>query len=320
MKRIASLSLDLDNQWSYMKTHGDAGWEEHPSYLDLVVPRVLEMLARLDLKITFFVVGQDAALEKNHDALAQLAAAGHEIGNHSFHHEPWLHLYSEQEVHEELARAEDVIEQATGVRPDMFRGPGYSLSPTVLQVLHARGYRFDASTMPTYLGPLARAYYLRTAKLEGEERERRAKLFGTWKDGLQPIKPYFWDLPEDQEVLEIPVTTFPWLKFPFHLSYVLYLSTYSKALASLYFRMAVRACRMARFGPALLLHPLDFLSAEDVQGLEFFPGMRIPTADKLTRVEGYLKRYSEAFEVLPMGAFTERLLQSEKPSRRRSSV
>ncbi len=26
-KKIASLSLDLDNKWSYMKTHGDAGWE-----------------------------------------------------------------------------------------------------------------------------------------------------------------------------------------------------------------------------------------------------------------------------------------------------
>jgi peptidoglycan-N-acetylglucosamine deacetylase len=25
-KPIASLSLDLDNKWSYMKTHGDPGW------------------------------------------------------------------------------------------------------------------------------------------------------------------------------------------------------------------------------------------------------------------------------------------------------
>jgi hypothetical protein len=41
MKPPASLSLDLDNQWSYMKTHGDAGWESFPSYLDVVVPRVL---------------------------------------------------------------------------------------------------------------------------------------------------------------------------------------------------------------------------------------------------------------------------------------
>ena len=26
-KPIASLSLDLDNQWSYRKIHGDRGWE-----------------------------------------------------------------------------------------------------------------------------------------------------------------------------------------------------------------------------------------------------------------------------------------------------
>ena len=44
-KPAASLSLDLDNQWSYMKTHGDPGWESLPSYLALVVPRVLDFLA-----------------------------------------------------------------------------------------------------------------------------------------------------------------------------------------------------------------------------------------------------------------------------------
>ena len=77
MKPIASLSLDLDNQWSYMKTHGDAGWEAFPSYLDIVVPRVLAFLKERDLKITFFIVGQDAALEKNHKAIASIAEAGH---------------------------------------------------------------------------------------------------------------------------------------------------------------------------------------------------------------------------------------------------
>src|SRR5205823_13277969 len=65
-KPIASLSLDLDNKWSYLKTHGDPGWESFPSYLDLVVPRFLELLRDLDLRMTVFVVGQDAAHEKNH--------------------------------------------------------------------------------------------------------------------------------------------------------------------------------------------------------------------------------------------------------------
>ena len=63
-KPIASLSLDADNQWSYMKIHGDDGWESFPSYLDVLAPRALDVLARHQLRITFFVVGQDAALPR----------------------------------------------------------------------------------------------------------------------------------------------------------------------------------------------------------------------------------------------------------------
>jgi peptidoglycan/xylan/chitin deacetylase (PgdA/CDA1 family) len=52
-------------------------------------------------------VGQDAALEKNYAALSSIAADGHEIGNHSFHHEPWLHLYTELQVEREIAQTEE---------------------------------------------------------------------------------------------------------------------------------------------------------------------------------------------------------------------
>ena len=65
MKPYTSLSLDLDNQWSYMRTHGDAGWQSFPSYLDVAVPSILGFLSRYDLKISFFIIGQDAALAKN---------------------------------------------------------------------------------------------------------------------------------------------------------------------------------------------------------------------------------------------------------------
>src|SRR5215468_7738903 len=105
MERIASLSLDLDNLWSYLKTHGDPGWESFPSYLELLVPRVLNFLKTRGLTITVFLVGQDAALEKNRELLTAVAEAGHEIGNHSFHHEPWLHLYTTQQLEDELAGA-----------------------------------------------------------------------------------------------------------------------------------------------------------------------------------------------------------------------
>ena len=62
-KPIASLSLDLDNLWTYLKTNGDPAWRSFPGYLDEVVPRILGVLDRHGLKITFFIVGQDAALQ-----------------------------------------------------------------------------------------------------------------------------------------------------------------------------------------------------------------------------------------------------------------
>jgi len=57
---LCSLSLDLNNLWSYLKTHGEAGWDEYPSYLDSVVPRVLKFLDDRKLKITWFLVDKDA--------------------------------------------------------------------------------------------------------------------------------------------------------------------------------------------------------------------------------------------------------------------
>ena len=300
-KPVASLSLDLDNQWSYMKTHGDSGWETFPSYLDIVVPRVLNFLKERGLKITFFVVGQDASLQKNFKAIRSIADAGHEIGNHSFNHEPWLHLYSEQQIEDELAKAEGYIEQATGQKTIGFRGPGYSLSLSVLHVLARRGYSYDASTLPTFLGPLARAYYFMTTKLSPEEKETRKRLFGGVRDGLRPIRPYRWQLEGfTDQLIEIPVTTMPLFRVPFHVSYILYLSRFSPFLAKLYFRMAMKLCQLSRISPSLLLHPLDFLGGDDVKELSFFPAMDLPGEKKVKFVGEILDIYSKYFTIVPI--------------------
>lgn len=309
MKPMADLSLDLDNMWSYMKTHGNPDWQSHPSYLDLLIPRVLERLDRHDLKITFFIVGQDAALEKNHAALRQIPAAGHEVGNHSFHHEPWLHLYSMDDVEQELAEAEAAIEAATGLRTRGFRGPGFSLSHSVLTTLKRRGYLYDASTLPTFIGPLARAYYFFHSSLSASEKEKRRALFGGLRDGLRPLKPYLWAL-EDGPLLEVPVTTMPLTRAPFHVSYIMYLACYSPALAILYFRAALQLCRLTGLQPSLLLHPLDFLSGGDAEPLSFFPAMNLEIEAKLELIDKVLDSYKRFFTVVPMGQRAEQLAAS----------
>src|SRR4051812_34429813 len=97
-KPVASLSLDLDNKWSYLRTHGVPGWDEYPSYLDTVVPRALQFCDERSLRMTCFVVGRDAELPNNRDSLASIADAGHEIGNHSWNHYPWMHTLSPAEI------------------------------------------------------------------------------------------------------------------------------------------------------------------------------------------------------------------------------
>lgn len=292
MQRFASLSLDLDNKWSYLKTHGNDAWKSFPSYLDVAVPRILKFLDEEKTKITFFIVAQDAALEKNHVALRSLADAGHEIASHSFNHDPWLHLYDEKQLNDELALAEEHIERVTGRKPTGFRGPGFSLSAGTLEALVKRGYRYDCTVFPNLLNPLARAYFFATSNLTKEQKEQRKALFGTWKDALRPVKPFVWEI-GGKRLLEIPVTTMPLFKIPIHLSYVLYLAKYSRPLAMLYTRFALLMCRLTRTEPSILLHPLDFLGADDDKDLRFFPGMDMPSETKIRIVRdvfGLLRR------------------------------
>ncbi|TAM90601.1 polysaccharide deacetylase [bacterium] len=282
-----------------MKTHGDSGWDSFPSYLDVVVPRFLAFLAQQRLRITVFVVGQDAALEKNQEAIASIAAAGHEIGNHSYHHEPWLHLRSEAAIEQEIAQAEAAIEDVTGWRPLGFRGPGFTRSETILRILARRGYAYDASTLPTFIGPLARAYYFRTAKLDKASLREREGLFGSFSDGFAPNR-YHRVGTSAGAIGELPVTTMPIMRIPIHVSYVLYLSAISAGLARRYFRFALTLCRLSNTEPSILLHPLDFLGGDDVPELAFFPAMNMSAGRKLAIVADACEALSESFTVRPL--------------------
>lgn len=311
-KILASVSLDLDDQWSYMKVHGDDGWETFPSYLDIVVPIFLDVFDKLDIKITFFVVGQDAAIERNHKVLRSIIERGHEIGNHSFHHESWLKTYSKEKITEEIKIAEEAIQKATGVTTNMFRGPGFSWSNDLLEVLQQRGYLFDASILPTYISPLMRKYYFAKSKLTKEQKESRKELFGSYKEGFYPLKPYKWKLKSGNRLLEIPVTTMPFFKLPFHQSYLLYISGYSKWLMKMYLRFSIFMCRITKTPPSYLLHPLDLIGGDDVPQLSFFPGMDIKSEKKLEVFETAITMLKKHFELLPMSAFSKHFTEVQK--------
>jgi Polysaccharide deacetylase len=294
---VASVSLDLDNLWAYLKTHGDPDWERMPSFLHLAVPRLLEVFGEHGLKTTVFVVGADAVREDGAKAVAAISADGHEVGNHSFGHEPWLHRYTKEKLEQDLKRTEDAIVAAGAPRPTGFRGPGYSVTPELLEILRTRGYRYDASTLPTWIGPLARAYHNRTAETAPDD------LFGGFGKVLAPNRPYRWS----NGLTELPVTTMPLLRVPIHGAYLLQLHQASPRLARAHFRTALTLCRALKVSPSLLLHPTDVLSAAEAPGMEFFPGMAVPGKEKTVLLGWVLKTLRRHHEVLGTGEHVERL-------------
>ena len=91
-------------------------------------------------------------------------------------------------------------------------------------------------------------------------------------------------------LLEIPITTIPVIKIPFHLSYLLYLSRFSEKFMSLYLKTAITLCKMTKTELSFLLHPLDLLDGTQVPELAFFPGMNLGAAHKKRLFESHSTR------------------------------
>jgi len=308
---LASISLDLDNLWAYLKVMGDDRWRSRPNYLPEFVPFVLDFLRRFNLRITFFIVGADCENEANRDAFARIGSAGHEAANHSHEHRPWMPLLTTPEIDAEIAAAENAISFATGQKPVGFRAPGYSWSSRLLRSLARRGYVYDASTLPTFISPLARLYFYQRSTLSTEERRRRKNLFGSFKDGFLPLRGYRWDLGSNLSLLEIPVTTTPIFRTPFHMTYLSLFSAYSRSGTRAYLRAALKLCRVRGVSPSFLLHPLDFWGGERIPELKRMAGMSLPSEVKVDQVARVLRMFQEHFELVPMNVHARILGEQE---------
>ena len=93
-------------------------------------PQLLEVLARHNVRATFFLIGnfvrQCPALVRD------IAAAGHLIGNHTTTH-PWLPFHSAARIRRELADCNAALEDTLGAPVRYFRAPHGARRPAVLR-------------------------------------------------------------------------------------------------------------------------------------------------------------------------------------------
>lgn len=89
---------------------------------------LLDGLRQRYVSATFFLCGY--RVEQNPKIARQIAEDGHEVGLHGYTHS-FLNTMNRQQVRQELEQGTEIIAQATGQTPQLFRPPGGLTSPAV---------------------------------------------------------------------------------------------------------------------------------------------------------------------------------------------
>jgi|GEM_PF-739675 peptidoglycan/xylan/chitin deacetylase (PgdA/CDA1 family) len=103
---------------------------------DEMTAAYLDVLAELDARATFFLVGEQVA--RSPGCEIEYLRRGHELGGHGWTHEPFPAMTSAR-LGDELARMDAVLPWPKGLRP-LVRPPRGILSPRALVRLAAAGY------------------------------------------------------------------------------------------------------------------------------------------------------------------------------------
>jgi peptidoglycan-N-acetylglucosamine deacetylase len=98
--------------------------------------RLLDVLARHNVRATFFMIGR--YVRQRPDIVRELVRAGHEVGNHTFTH-PLLIFKSAQEVRSEVEQCDKALTDAVGEHPNLFRPPFGGRRPAVLRIARRMG-------------------------------------------------------------------------------------------------------------------------------------------------------------------------------------
>lgn len=99
--------------------------------------KLLEILKKHNVKVTFFMTG--GWIEKYPDDVKAIAAAGHDLGNHSENHKQMSQLSAEQ-CKDELMKPHEKVKKLTGKDMILFRPPFGDYNDTLIQVCRENKY------------------------------------------------------------------------------------------------------------------------------------------------------------------------------------
>jgi len=87
---------------------------------------ILDILKKEDIKATFFIIGKEGSRQK--ELLRRIAEEGHTLGVHTYTHVYDSVYASVESFLEDFSKTYYLINETTGIKPDVFRFPGGSVN------------------------------------------------------------------------------------------------------------------------------------------------------------------------------------------------
>jgi hypothetical protein len=206
----AFIHVDIDDLWAIAECYGFSvaeAWAHHVSTDAL--PRFASLFNSFGISATFFTVGRDLQHAPYVALMQQMLKAGHKIASHSQSHSLHFRDLPASELANEIDGATQAIVDHLNVQPIGFRAPGYGHSTQLVQLLNERGYRYDASLMPSPFGGVFRFMDSRLQQGKPEIKKTQYPLLSDTWHSLYPT-------PIDgSRLIEIPSAASPLLRLPF---------------------------------------------------------------------------------------------------------
>ena len=149
---LSAFTVDVEDYYhvsSFERSIPRSAWGDYESRVVASTQRLIELLARHNVRGTFFVLGWVA--ERFPSLVREIAAAGHELASHSYWHRLVYELTPE-EFRADLRRSKQAIEDACSAAVTMYRAPSFSITTKslwALEVMAEEGIDVDSSIFPT---------------------------------------------------------------------------------------------------------------------------------------------------------------------------
>lgn len=132
--RVGSRELPIycvDTQKNQVALSFDAAWGNEDTQ------EILDILAKHNVHVTFFMTG--GWVDSFPDDVKRIAAAGHDLGNHSENHKNMSQL-SDEQCKQEIMKVHDKVKALTGIEMQLFRPPYGDYDNHVIKDAYECGY------------------------------------------------------------------------------------------------------------------------------------------------------------------------------------